>query len=235
MSRPKANSNFFKYWSNDMAYILGFIVADGCLVEHKNGYNTLNITNKNSEILKNILAVMDSGHKISIKHRGGTPNLAYFQIQIRDKNIYSDLLKLGLTPRKSKTIRMPDVPSEFIGSFMRGCIDGDGSVSVWQDPRWGRAWQIRTVFCSGSLDFLKDMQKRLCDEIGVTRGSIQYSAREYRLCYSIADSVKLYNEIYQNIEYSSLYFKYKKDKFERFKKIRPEYFSKSVASSSSPA
>ena len=26
MSRPKANSNFFKNWSKEMAYILGFIV-----------------------------------------------------------------------------------------------------------------------------------------------------------------------------------------------------------------
>ena len=130
MSRPKANSNFFKNWSNNMAYILGFIVTDGCLVEHENGYNALNITNKNREILKDILTVMDSGHKISIKHRGGVPNLAYFQIQIRDKVIYKDLLRIGITPRKSKTIKVPNVPHEFFGSFVRGCFDGDGSITI---------------------------------------------------------------------------------------------------------
>ena len=47
MPRPKVNGDFFKTWSNDMAYVLGCIVTDGCLIEHKNGYNTLNITNNN--------------------------------------------------------------------------------------------------------------------------------------------------------------------------------------------
>ena len=240
MSRPKANSNFFKNWSSNMAYILGFIVTDGCLVEHENGYNTLNITNKNREILKDILRVMDSGHKISIKHRGGVPNLAYFQIQIRDRYIYSDLLKLGLTPRKSKTVRMPDVPYEFIGDFIRGCFDGDGSVTLWQEPRWRHPWQIRSVFSSGSYNFLIDIQECLCKEANMSPGSIQTLTREYNLCYSIADSIKLYKYMYAALSKSTLYFKEKKHKFDFFKKIRPEEFNNKVlintaASASSPA
>ena len=232
VSRPKANSDFFKTWSGDMAYVLGFIVTDGCLVEHKNGYNALNITNKDKGILKKILLVMDSDHKISVKSRGSAPEYRYFQIQIRNKNIYDDLLKLGLTPRKSKTIRMPIVPSEFFGDFVRGCFDGDGAVSVWQDPRWKHAWQIRSVFCSGSLAFLQVMQKRLCEKADLSKGSIQRLAREYLLCYSIADSIKLHDAIYKKINYRSLFFKRKKDKFEFFRKVRPEKFTNVAPSSS---
>jgi hypothetical protein len=232
MPRPKVNGNFFKTWSHDMAYVLGFIVTDGCLVEHKNGYNGLNITNKNKGILKRILAVMGASHKISVKSRGGTPEYKYFQIQIRNKDIYGDLLRLGLTPRKSKTIRMPAVPSEFFGDFVRGCFDGDGSVSVWQDPRWKRAWQIRSVFCSASLSFLQGMQKRLCEESDLSNGSIQRLTREYLLCYSIADSIKLHRAIYKEIDYNSLFFRYKKDKFEFFRRMRPDRFIKSAPSSS---
>ena len=234
MPRPKVNGDFFKTWSNDMAYVLGFIVTDGCLIEHRNGYNALNITNKDKEILKKILAVMDSDHKISVKSRGGTPKYKYFQIQIRNKDIYSDLIRLGLTPRKSKTIKMPTVPSEFFGDFVRGCFDGDGAVSVWQDPRWKHAWQIRAVFCSGSLAFLQGMQKRLCEEADLSKGSIQRLAREYLLCYSIADSIKLHGAIYRKIGYNSLFFKRKKDKFEFFREVRPDKFA-SVAPSSSLA
>ena len=232
MPRPKVNGDFFKTWSNDMAYVLGFIVTDGCLVEHENGYNALNITNKDKGILEKILMAMGSDHKISIKSRGGTPKYKYFQIQIRNKDIYNDLLGLGLTPRKSKTIKMPIVPSEFFGDFVRGCFDGDGAVSVWQDPRWKQSWQIRSVFCSGSFAFLQGMQKRLCEEACLSKGSIQRLAREYLLCYSIADSIKLHDVIYRRIDYSSLFFKRKKDKFEFFRRVRPDRFIKSAPSSS---
>ena len=209
-----------------MAYILGFIVTDGCLVEHKNGYNTLNITNKNRNILEEILHTMNSTHKISVKSRGREPDLKYSQIQIRDRIIYADLLKLGLTPRKSKTVRMPSVPYEFFGDFIRGCFDGDGSINVWQDPRWKHPWQTRTVFYSGSLAFLHDLQKRLYNEIDLTMGSIQRSRRVHVLCYSIIDSVKLYRFMYEKTNHDSLFFKYKRDKFEFFKQVRPDCFKK---------
>jgi hypothetical protein len=213
-----------------MAYILGFIVTDGCLVEHQNGYNALNITNKNKEILANILKALGSNHKISIKSRGGYPNLKYFQIQIRDQVIYKDLIGLGITPRKSKTIRMPSVPSEFFCDFVRGCFDGDGSVTSWQDPRWKRSWQIRTVFSSGSRGFLTDMQDRLRQEAGLSPGSIQTLVREYNLCYCIADSVKLFNYMYGRVTVESLYFQDKKEKFNHFRKERPDVFNNTVLS-----
>jgi hypothetical protein len=67
MPLPKANSNFFKQWSGDMAYILGFIVTDGCLIASK---TCLNITNKNKKILSRIAKSMGSNHKIGTKLRG---------------------------------------------------------------------------------------------------------------------------------------------------------------------
>lgn len=217
-----------------MAYVLGFIVTDGCLCEHKNGYHGLNITNSNRGILERMLEVMGSTHKISAKSRGHESTLKYFQIQIRDRTIYGDLLKLGLTPRKSKTIRMPNVPYEFLGDFVRGCLDGDGTVTVWQDPRWKHPWQMSARFISGSLNFLHDMQKNLHEKFGLTEGSIQQLRRAYVLCYSIADSVKLYTFIYKNINNDLLFFKRKREKFKFFKQMRPDCFKPS-APSSSPA
>ena len=232
MSRPKANSNFFKTWSNNMAYILGLIVTDGCLCEHKNGCNGLNITNKNRNILVNIAKIMDSGHKISAKARERESVKKYFQLQIRDKAMYADLLKLGSTPRKSKTVRIPNVPSEFFGDFVRGCLDGDGSVVVWQDLRWKHPWQMCARFFSGSINFLYDMQEKLHKNFGLTKGSIQRARRAHVLYYSIADSVKLYNVIYKNVDSNSLFFERKRDKFEFFKKVRPDCFENTALSSS---
>lgn len=74
-----------------MAYVLGLIFADGCLLEHKNGHHGLDITSKNKDLLLSIKSRMQSGHKIGQKTRG-------WHLQIRNAKIYKDLLALGLTP-----------------------------------------------------------------------------------------------------------------------------------------
>lgn len=201
-----------------MAYILGFIVTDGCLVEHANGYHGLDITSRNDRLLALIKKEMRAGHKIGKKTRG-------YRLQIRNRKIYNDLLKLGLTPRKSKILRFPVVLNEFLADFIRGCFDGDGSIIVWRDPRWKHPWQIRTVFCSGSHIFLDDMQKRLREVAGLSNGSIQKSTRSHNLCYSIADSVKLYNFMYSNKNDTVLYISDKLKKFKFFRRIRPDVFN----------
>ena len=83
-----------------MAYILGFIFADGCLVEYRNGYHGLDITSKDLNHLRLIKEKLNAEHKIGKKERG-------FRLQIRNRDIYNDLINLGLTPRKSKIISFP--------------------------------------------------------------------------------------------------------------------------------
>jgi hypothetical protein len=61
--------------------------------------------------------------------------------------MYSDLLDLGGTPRKSRTIGFPQVPEPFLAHFVRGVIDGDGTLA-WNGDR-----PIVQIY-SGSPDFL---------------------------------------------------------------------------------
>jgi len=133
MPKLKVNANFFNTWSPGMAYILGFIFADGCLVEHKNGYHGLDITSKDLQLLKLIKEQLKAEHKIAKKERG-------YHIQIRNRNIYNNLIKLGLIPRKSKIIEFPKLPKRYFSHFVRGLFDGDGSVVIWQEPRWKHTW-----------------------------------------------------------------------------------------------
>lgn len=65
----KVDEDFFKIWSSNMAYILGIITTDGCLVEDGNGYNGLDITSKGKELLEQIKSIMQAAHKISKKTR----------------------------------------------------------------------------------------------------------------------------------------------------------------------
>lgn len=195
-----------------MAYIFGFIAADGCLIEYKNGYHGIDITSKDIELLKGIKDEMSSEHKIGKKERG-------YRLQIRNKTIYSDLLNLGLTPRKSKSITFPKVPRKFLHDFIRGCFDGDGSVFMWRDPRWRHSLQIRTTFSSGSYPFLNDLKKQLCRFAGLQKGAVYKNPRIYELHYGIQDSLWLYRFMYSSNN-GVLYLKRKKEKFELFNKLK---------------
>lgn len=116
------NEDFFKTWSDDMAYILGLIWTDGCMLD-KNYTITITQHKKDKYILDNILKIMGSNNK---PYR----NENTYNIGIYNKIIYEDLKKLGLEPRKSKTAYMPGgLPDDFIGSFIRGTVDGDGSIN----------------------------------------------------------------------------------------------------------
>ena len=191
-----------------MSYILGFIFADGCLVEHKNGYHGLDITSKDLILLRSIKKQLNAEHKIGKKERG-------YRLQIRNRNIYNDLIQLGLTPRKSKTIRFPRVPKKYSSHFIRGFFDGDGSVMVWREPRWNHTWQIRISFTSGSRRFLQELNKYLQHSAELSGGKISYIDRGCLLRYlSMGECIKFYNFVYRYNP--NLYLKRKKDKFESF-------------------
>lgn len=202
-----------------MAYVLGFIYADGCLIEHKNGYNGLDITSKDLGILRLIKRQLKAEHKIGKKERG-------YRLQIRNKNIYKDLLTYGLTPRKSKTIIFPNIPKKYSSHFIRGLFDGDGSVMIWREPRWRHTWQIRTSFTSGSKNFLLGLKSYLESIDNSLRGRISEITRGYHLRYlSMSECIALYKLMYRSK--SNIYLKRKKDKFDSFLSLKTKEKSKS--------
>lgn len=207
MPRPVVNGTFFSKWSREMAYVLGVITADGCLVEHANGYHGLDITLKDYGWLEQIRLVLGSTHKIGSKPRG-------YRLQIRHQTIYGDLICLGLTPCKSKTLCFPTVETTYLPDFARGCFDGDGTVCFWNDPRWRRPLQLKVSFYSGSRGFLEELQSRLLQHAGVSPGSLMTLPAVFELRFGIADGLKLYRWMYR--DQTVLCLPRKRSKFEEF-------------------
>jgi intein/homing endonuclease len=87
-------------------------------------------------------------------------------LQIGSKEIFNDLVNLGLFPRKSKIIRLPIIPGDCFFHFLRGYFDGDGNViaGYFAKPNRGsRSFTFRTRFTSGSELFFKDLKKYCMD------------------------------------------------------------------------
>ena len=82
-----------------------------------------------------------------------------FVLRIGSKSIYNDLIRLGLSPRKSRTVKMPPVPEEFLPDFARGVFEGDGSY--YFEKRNKPRNRLRIAFTSGSRDFIHEFAEGL--------------------------------------------------------------------------
>ena len=63
------NQDFFKKWSPNMAYVLGFFAADGNMIINKRGAHFIEFQINDLELLKNIRRALNSDHKITSRRR----------------------------------------------------------------------------------------------------------------------------------------------------------------------
>ena len=68
MPVPKSyNKDFFKVWTPDMAYVLGFLYADGNIVQTKRGNYYIAIYTADQPLLSAMKKCMKSEHKIAMR------------------------------------------------------------------------------------------------------------------------------------------------------------------------
>lgn len=212
----KYNKDFFKTWTGDMAYILGFMYADGNIVESKRGNHYVAIYTADRSLLISMKKSMKSEHKISV--RRSSTGYGY-RIQVGSKEWFTDLAKIGLFPNKTLRMVLPRVPSKFLGDFVRGYFDGDGNV--WSGfihrNRKTPTRALLVFFTSGSHEYLLALRTLLRSE-GMQGGSLYVakSGNFSRLSFSTRDALKLH-EIMYNAPHK-LYLKRKKSIFEQFMK-----------------
>lgn len=150
-SQIKSDLDFFKSWSPAMAWVLGLLFTDGCMIPGKrrgarttSSTDKISLSQKDSELLNQVLKAMKSNATIQATKRG--------MHSITFSDYYERLLELGMTPRKSLTIGFPHkIPENMQRHFVRGCWDGDGSVY----HEYG--YDLRASFGSGSEKMILDM------------------------------------------------------------------------------
>ncbi len=116
--------------SEEKAYWLGFIAADGCISKEM---NQVKISLKGSDIehLEKFKAFINTPVNITKRFINCNNKLCeVVTIVICNEKICQDLIKLGCTPTKSLTldIKTELINQEFIRDFWRGYVDGDGSI-----------------------------------------------------------------------------------------------------------
>jgi hypothetical protein len=159
-------------WTADLAYAVGLIATDGNLSRRP---GRLTIVSNDVDLLELVRKRLRLDAPIS-PHRGGYGHRCH-RIAWSDRRLYDWLLSIGLTPAKSLTLGPLAIPDEYFADFLRGSIDGDGSVLVYTD-RYHATKNARYVYdrlyvslVSASRPFV-DWLRATAHRLAEVRGSV---------------------------------------------------------------
>lgn len=174
------NHEYFKNIDTEYkAYILGFIFADGC-VSQPIGNRQLNfrigIQEEDSYILKELSNKAAGGQINTVKTPSSIKKKYKPQVcvNISSNQLCNDLIKLGCNIRKSSEgMNFPILQPQLVRHFIRGFLDGDGSIILKKlSYKYKRKTQfnlpnshkdrykLRVAFCSTSKIFLEEITKQ---------------------------------------------------------------------------
>ena len=140
-----------------------------------------------------------------------------YMLRIGSHEVYNDLIGLGITPRKSKTINLPHVPPEFMPYFIRGYLEGDGCINLYDKKK-----RLSVTFTSGSKLFLEELSKIISSISGVKIHNVFSNSRAYQIKYSTKEATLLLKYIYSDIE-NRLYLTRKYNVFLNFVRLFPKW------------
>ena len=179
--------------TEEKAYWLGFIMADGCVNIYNGQYCLkIHIAAKDSEIIDNFLLAIESKNKPY--YRTDINGNQTYAISLSSKHMVESLISLGVVPNKTGKECLPNLSGELTRHFVRGFFDGDGITDISQR---------RSGFVSSRL-----MLEQLQTELGTNQTIFENNGAHYYLG-GLAFSRWLYHYIYSDC---TIYLKRKRDR-----------------------
>lgn len=224
------NQNFLSELNSpEKAYFLGLLYSDGCVFKSKDweSYSIIfGQSETNKDIVYKINNLLESTYPVQSSLRGSK---LFYRIDLKSKQMFDDLQKLGIEPNKSLTCTFPILSDDLMPHFIRGLFDGDGCV--WNGKR--KIMQVKDssklsgyrekivhnvkFTYTGNYAFVNDLQDYLVDKLGFKKTKLNFSkAKDSKhICtmeYSGRKQLKrFYDFIYKD---ATIYGDTKKLKFE---------------------
>ncbi|KKW46823.1 MAG: Intein-containing protein [Parcubacteria group bacterium GW2011_GWB1_56_8] len=198
MARKLPFKNF--EWGPNLAYAVGLLTTDGCL---SNDGRHIIMRSAEVGMLRTFSKCLNLTNNIC-KTDGGKG----YRIQFGAVRFYNWLAKIGLTPAKTHTLGAIAVPDVFFRDFLRGHLDGDGSIRFYNDQYnvyRGRTYnnlRLSVRFISASKSHITWLQKRV-NELTKLHGALICNKPSdknrvpiWEIKFSKKESVRLLNWIY---------------------------------------
>lgn len=151
---------FNKIDTEEKAYILGFIAADGH-IDGKRYKINISLQDSDYPLLEKIKKAIKSDHPIKrgiLKEnpykKSNNKILKQCSFSINGKNLVTPLINMGLANNKTYTLNasiMDYIPNHLVRHFLRGYLDGDGNITWGKKYSSGYKYIIQVC---GNKDFL---------------------------------------------------------------------------------
>lgn len=191
------NTDFFKVWSPEMAWVLGLMFSDGCVSRTNKNSWSCTLHSIDDTMLLNVAQIIGTDAPLFKSKTKST-----FSLSVGNTLAGNDLIALGCTPKKSRTMKFPDVPTKYASHFVRGLWDGDGCIFERTRKRKGRTkayHEITLSYVSGSKEFVKTLAAVISHQTGIVarmkERKAQYSPY-YVISYYHRNSLKLLPWLY---------------------------------------
>lgn len=159
MRRITYNTEVFTREDALSYYLLGVWYTDGTLRKTTQYHN--------SHIWTASLSSADRGWIRDIKNLFSTEiairkdkRAKLFKIDLNNEIIYRWLYNNGCIPNKSLVIDFPTIPVKYMPDFIRGCIDGDGTIR-FKKQKLSSYHLTDVILCSASSKFALGYSKQL--------------------------------------------------------------------------
>jgi hypothetical protein len=175
------HSYFQEITSDDQAYWLGWLAADGCVRFATRGHMSisLELNQRDEEIVRAFAQAVAPGAAI---HRSRNA----ISVRIGSKQMAQDLAKYGVVPKKTETFDWPHaLPEAYAMPFILGYFDGDGCFYRSHKPS-RNDW---TWYLLGTAPFLSAVRERLEAQAHVHFRNLERANKSgcpflYKLCTS---------------------------------------------------
>jgi DNA-binding NarL/FixJ family response regulator len=221
-----------KYWLNDTwldnidcedkAYFLGLMWTDGNVNKDCGKFN-LSFKEDDKYVLEYFSNILYGTNRVKSRVRNHVIFKTYevvsnyAELYINSSNMTRKLINLGCIPNKTYSTRFPEwLNEDLYRHFIRGLIDGDGSILLTHS-----AGKIRpSVEFTGTIEIINDLEEILLKYLYIdiyinkrnrNKESIN-NIRSFRI-YGFNKIKKFLDWIYQD---SNIYFKRKYDKYIEF-------------------
>jgi hypothetical protein len=210
------NENFFEEIdTEEKAYWIGFILADGCLSRGKD--ITIALKESDKLHLDKFIYSINGNNKYHIrKNNGGYNHCTAAFLSIRSEKMYNDLIKHGLEERKSLTATLPTgIPKNLYRHFWRGLVDGDGHICIINTKNKGYRYTSIEIGLCGTKDVMIGFENYTKNYIN-TKAKTRTNKMIWRFSVGGKNALQLCSLLYDN---SMIYLDRKLKIYEQYKQI----------------
>ncbi|KXZ40455.1 hypothetical protein SAMN05661008_01555 [Alkalithermobacter thermoalcaliphilus JW-YL-7 = DSM 7308] len=208
-NRYNLNESYFEdIDSQEKAYILGLMYADGFVGSDKHNNIVISLTREDRYLLEKICTEIQFTGKLRDVDKGGNYENSKSKsvLNFSSKKMASDLRKLGLYPGKSKQLsNIPHLNKELIRHFIRGYFDGDGSISLGTSTSYYKMkdgtlkvykYNSPRFSIIGTIEFLKNIEKYMPGTFSYRDSKTDYM--KYMECSSKRDMIDIFEFLYND-------------------------------------